>query len=234
VLAVMSAIFLSYAREDAGTAGQLAKVFQDRGWFVWWDRQIAPGRTFDGAIAEALESARCVVVLWSKHSVTSDWVREEAFEGAQGGILVPVTPGDVAVPLGFRRIQAARLPAGTLSAKHVEIVRLLAAVAPLVDRAPRALESEIGAVHGRGGVSREAGPLRDATSLVFAVAFLFPLAVPAWFATGAVVDMTLHSQIGDSVPVFLKGRSGEPGLLQVVSGTIAAVFAARWVWPRIR
>jgi hypothetical protein len=60
-------------------------------------------------IAEALASARCVVVVWSRDSVGSSWVREEADEGRKRGVLIPVLIDEVNPPLGFGRIQAARM-----------------------------------------------------------------------------------------------------------------------------
>ncbi|MDR4497141.1 MAG: DUF1566 domain-containing protein [Candidatus Scalindua sp.] len=84
-------------------------MLEQQGWSVWWDRKIPPGRSFDEVIEEALVGARCVIVLWSKESVKSDWVKEEASEGARRKILVPVLIEDVGIPLGFRRIQAAQL-----------------------------------------------------------------------------------------------------------------------------
>ncbi len=60
-------------------------------------------------IAEALAGARCVMVVWSRESVASSWVREEADEGLKRGVLIPVLIDDVRPPLGFGRIQAARM-----------------------------------------------------------------------------------------------------------------------------
>lgn len=42
---------------------------------LWWDREIPLGKSFDQIIEEALEAARCVVVVWSKQSIKSKWVR---------------------------------------------------------------------------------------------------------------------------------------------------------------
>jgi len=85
----MSDIFISYARADKHKAELLADAFSRKGWSVWWDRQIPPGQSFDDTIESALNSARCVIVLWSTHSVSSRWVKTEAAEGADRGILFP-------------------------------------------------------------------------------------------------------------------------------------------------
>ncbi len=106
----MSDIFLSYAHEDKGTAQRLANVLAAQGWSVFWDPRIPTGKKYRRVIDEELGTARCVVVLWSKHSIVSDWVLEEAEDGQERGILVPVLVEDVQPPLGFRQIQAARLP----------------------------------------------------------------------------------------------------------------------------
>ena len=83
----MSDIFISYATEDLSRVRPLADGLSGRGLSVWWDRQIQAGRAFDEVIAEALASARCVVVVWSRNSVASSWVREEAEEGRKRGVL---------------------------------------------------------------------------------------------------------------------------------------------------
>jgi hypothetical protein len=48
-------------------------------------------------------------VLWSRHSVQSDWVHIEADEAKRRRILVPALIDDVQIPLAFRRIQTANL-----------------------------------------------------------------------------------------------------------------------------
>jgi len=125
----MSDIFLSYATEDRSRTRLLVEALQSRGWSVWWDRTIPPGQTFDSVIESALDDARCVVVLWSKTSVSSDWVKTEAAEAARRRILVPVLIDDVAVPLEFRRIQAARLVGWIGDQAEEEFGKLVRAVA---------------------------------------------------------------------------------------------------------
>jgi protein TonB len=105
----VSDIFLSYASADRPRVKPLVDVLRQQGWSVWWDRTILPGKTWDQVIEAALADARCVIVLWSRDSVQSDWVRTEADEARRRGILVPALLDDVNIPLAFRRIQAANL-----------------------------------------------------------------------------------------------------------------------------
>ena len=105
----MSDIFISYASADRETAHKFADALEGLGWSVWWDREIPPGKTFDQVIEEELNSARCVVVLWSKESVRSRWVRTEASAALDRECLVPALIDTVAIPLEFKRIQAATL-----------------------------------------------------------------------------------------------------------------------------
>lgn len=106
----MADIFISYAREDRPHAEKLARGLEAQGWSVWWDRTIPAGRSFDEVIEEAIEAAKCMIVIWSRSGVASDWVREEAQEGKRRAILVPVLIEEkITIPLGFRRIQAANL-----------------------------------------------------------------------------------------------------------------------------
>jgi len=105
----MSQIFISYASDDEAKAKPLAERLEQEGWTVWWDRYIPPGKTFDEVIEENLDQSICVIVLWSAHSVRSDWVKTEAGEGKARRILVPALIGKVSIPLAFRRIQAADL-----------------------------------------------------------------------------------------------------------------------------
>jgi TIR domain len=125
----MSDIFIGYAREDRDKAKALAELFQQQDWSVWWDRNIPPGRSFDEVIEEALGAAKCVVVLWSKNSASSDWVKGEAAEALQRKILVPVRIESANVPLEFRRLQTVDLSDWKGDAGHPELGAVLEAVA---------------------------------------------------------------------------------------------------------
>jgi formylglycine-generating enzyme required for sulfatase activity len=105
----LSDVFISYATQDRARVQPLVKAFEKQGWSVWWDRRILAGKRYDQVIEAALNDARCVVVLWSRDSIDSEWVANEAEEGRQRGILVPVLLDAVRIPLAFRRIHAAGL-----------------------------------------------------------------------------------------------------------------------------
>jgi hypothetical protein len=104
-------VFLSYAREDRERARTVACALETQGWSVWWDRKIVAGESFDRTIEEQLKSARAVVVLWSIHSIYSEWVRNEAADASEREVLVPALIDDVKQPLEFRRRHAANLTA---------------------------------------------------------------------------------------------------------------------------
>src|SRR4051794_23111021 len=100
----MADIFLSYAEEDREPARKLVSVLEKAGWSVWWDRRIPTGKTWRAVLDAALDEMRCMVVLWSKRSIASDWVIDEAEEGRSRAKLLPILLDAVLPPRGFRQI----------------------------------------------------------------------------------------------------------------------------------
>lgn len=105
----MTKIFLSYDREDLPTARKLAAALEQCGHSVWWDRHIKGGSQYADEIEKALDAAEAIVVLWSKNSIASAWVRDEAAAGRDSGRLVPLSLGECVPPLGFRQYQTLQL-----------------------------------------------------------------------------------------------------------------------------
>src|SRR5436190_9811864 len=102
----ITTLFLSYARADRARAEKLAEVLQNAGYTIWWDALIEGGAQYAASIRTALETADVVMVLWSKNSVDSDWVRDEAALGRDRHRLIPLTLDGTSPPLGFRQYQA--------------------------------------------------------------------------------------------------------------------------------
>ena len=105
----MASVFLSYDRDDADRARLIASALENAGHSVWWDLHVRSGAQFGKVIEEALTAAEAVVVLWSKQSIESAWVRDEAATGRDAGRLVPVTLDGTQPPLGFRQFQTVDL-----------------------------------------------------------------------------------------------------------------------------
>lgn len=131
----MSDIFISYASEDRPRIRPLVDALQKQGWSVWWDRTILAGKSFDDVIEAALADARCVIVLWSRHSIVSRWVRTEAEEADRRGILVPALLDQVTIPFAFRRIQAANLTEWQGRLPNAEFDQLVHAVSSVLSSA---------------------------------------------------------------------------------------------------
>lgn len=129
----MADIFISYANEDRERAAQVASLLESEGWSVWWDRRIPAGRTWRKVLEDALLETRCMMVLWSKNSVSSQWVAEEAEEARRlEKTLVPVLIDPVEPPIGFRAIQAADLRLWDGSIGHPAARLLIADVKSLL------------------------------------------------------------------------------------------------------
>ncbi|MEP9388241.1 toll/interleukin-1 receptor domain-containing protein [Mesorhizobium sp. KR9-304] len=106
-------VFISYAREDAAHAKRLYDALCARGLTVWWDGSLLGGQDFRKSIPDILRGVKRVVVIWSKNSVGSDFVRDEADAARQDGKLVPISIDDAAPPMGFRGIH-------TIKAKSID------------------------------------------------------------------------------------------------------------------
>jgi len=100
-------IFLSYSREDIDRVRPLVLALEKDGFSVWWDGTISPGEKFEETIDREIQVASSVLVVWSAVSVDSQWVKNEALEGMDRDVLVPVMIDSVRLPVAFKQHQAA-------------------------------------------------------------------------------------------------------------------------------
>ncbi len=124
----MSDIFISYSHEDRSKVERLVNVLSTFGWSIWWDRTILAGKVFDEVIEKEIEAAKCIIVVWSRSSVSSKWVRKEARVGEERNILVPVLLDKVTIPFAFRDIQAEDLTDWGGSSEHEGFCNLIQAI----------------------------------------------------------------------------------------------------------
>src|SRR5579875_2767367 len=127
----MADVFISYARADKARVAPLVAAIEAKGWSVWWDPEISPGQEFDDQIDAEIDAAKAVLVIWTPTSVASRWVRGEAREAAERGILVPVRFEQARLPMDVRAIHTTDLDEwneNPASAQAQEFLRALGAM----------------------------------------------------------------------------------------------------------
>ncbi|MFH1940989.1 MAG: toll/interleukin-1 receptor domain-containing protein [bacterium] len=104
----MSKVFISYSHVDRETAESLATRLREAGANVWLDRwQIGIGDSILEKINEGISTSDFLIVLLSKASVSSKWVKEELAEGSvmlaeRGAFILPVLLEECEIPLFLR------------------------------------------------------------------------------------------------------------------------------------
>ncbi|OJY85877.1 MAG: hypothetical protein BGP23_04190 [Lysobacterales bacterium 66-474] len=130
----MADVFISYARADKARVAPLVAAIESKGWSVWWDPEISPGREFDDEIDTELQAAKAVLVVWTPTSVVSRWVRGEARDAAERGILVPVRFDQARLPIDVRAIHTTDLDGWREDSAHPAVQECLHALATMIER----------------------------------------------------------------------------------------------------
>ena len=100
----MADIFISYSSKDRSAIKRISEFFESQGWTTWWDRQIPVAESFESVLMSELDKSKCVVVVWSQHSINSPWVKREAEQALKDKKLVPVILRPVKIPGAFSHI----------------------------------------------------------------------------------------------------------------------------------
>jgi formylglycine-generating enzyme required for sulfatase activity len=135
----MSDIFISYKREEQAAARKLASALENCGWSVWWDPRLRAGERFDDIIEAALKEARCVIVMWSRLSVESRYVKDEATYALNKRKLAPVAIekiDDDALPFRFQGIHTPSLAGWDGSENSPEFQKLVGDIAEIIGSPP--------------------------------------------------------------------------------------------------
>jgi TolB-like protein/Tfp pilus assembly protein PilF len=219
-------VFISYARADRPRLEPLGQALTARGYAVWWDVDIPGGAPFAREIETALHEADVVVVAWSRNSVASDWVRDEAAVARDSRRLAPITLDDTAPPLGFGQYQVVDFSRWSGEPDAREVGRLIQAIDRLCERAG-ALEAAPGAGSSpgrRGGLPRRGLLIGGAVAVpvIAAGGWL------AWRARGSASAAPPHS-IAVLPFANLSGDSSQDyfsdGLSEELRGALARVEA---------
>ncbi len=142
-----SDIFLSYARSDKDFAEKMVSYLQKQGFTVFWDPDIVCGENWTQFLEDYLRNVKCVIVLWSKNSVSSLYVRWEADVGLTRRVLAPVRIDKTELPIGFKFLHTIDLIDWQGQRPPAQISKLLSRV--------RALKNEPSAREDRAVQSRE-------------------------------------------------------------------------------
>jgi len=165
-------IFLSYNREDQARAKLFAEAFEAQGFKVWWDVGLRTGETYDEVTETALRTAAAVVVLWSKKSVQSRWVRAEATLADRNKTLVPCMIETCERPIMFELTQTAELSHWEGSPSDKAWVAFLSDVRGFMERAPAKKHPPLTAAGSLGPAPVAPGPERGGRSTIAIMPFV--------------------------------------------------------------
>lgn len=201
-------IFVSYKTEDRARLVSLVEALEAEGFSVWWDAHIGGGTNWHEDIEEHLDSAKCVIVAWSKRSIGHDghFVREEARRAQRRGVYLPIRLDATEPPLGFGEIQAISLKGwhGDRS-NH----RFLA----LADAVRRRIAGEdvahVMMPHERPGVSRRALLAGGASAIAVAAAGGWLLLKPAPANANRIAVLPFANLSGDPAQAYFSDGIAE-------------------------
>ncbi len=191
----MPEIFLSYSREDQATARRFADGLAREGFSVWWDQSLHAGEDFDRVTEHALAEARAVVVLWSRRSVDSRWVRAEATEAKSNNRLVPVMIEACKRPILFELTHTADLVGWKGDAQDPRWRSLVDGVRRLTGNVEAAAASGSATVAPAGATA--AAARRRPWMLAAAIAVAALVAAGVWY---------LHGRSPTSPPAAASGQ----------------------------
>lgn len=122
-------IFLSYASQDRDRVRPLYDYLSSQGWNVFWDHlSIGAGTFWEEELEKELKVIPCVIVIWSKHSVNSKFVRAEARIAQDRKVLIPIALDDVKPPLSFGELHTINFKSLDYKPDSLEFKHLLDSV----------------------------------------------------------------------------------------------------------
>jgi hypothetical protein len=137
----MSEIFISYSPKDSEVANLIAEALRPAGLSVWRERGILAS-DFAAATQGALDSAKCVILIWSKSAALFQGIQQDirrAIQAWSRNRLLLVALDDTPLPVGLRDIRSIPIGGGSDSGMKELVVRAMGIARP---QPPRALVPE--------------------------------------------------------------------------------------------
>lgn len=134
-------VFLSYSTSDKIIAMQIASALENNGIHVWWDLNSIPlGANWSEFLSDLVLQAVCVVVLWSRKSIESEWVNLEAKAALRRRVLIPILIEHVPIPEAYSMIQSGSLLDWDGDQGHPDVQLIVKAARYFIDSAPTSAE----------------------------------------------------------------------------------------------
>lgn len=127
-------VFISYKREERARCERIANKLRALGLNVWFDARLPSGKSFDREIESTLKQTKVVLVLWSPASVDSEWIRNEASEGKERGVLAAAQLAPCDLPIMFKSTHYETLYEPEFADDHPGWLKILERVAELTNR----------------------------------------------------------------------------------------------------
>jgi len=134
-------VFISYSRANQDVVRRLADAIGGLGYIVWWDEELPAHLSYGEVITEKIGEAKATLVVWSRESAASEWVRAEADMARNQKTLIQTAIDDCTPPLPFNQIQYAAIGDWTGEADHPGWRKAKASLAALCGPAPASAES---------------------------------------------------------------------------------------------
>jgi len=188
----MTDIFISYKREEKPKARKLARALTECGWKTWWDPALVAGERYDDVIGEELKSCRCAIVLWSKLSVKSKYVLDEASYALNENKLVPILLDKTELPFRFRSLHTLDFSAWDGTPGHANFEELHADLCSKIGKPGKPL-----VFNDQGGESTDT-PFWRARRIVIpaVVAVAVAISITAWQRVDPLNGNNGHNGIG--------------------------------------
>ncbi|MFN7179774.1 TIR domain-containing protein [Hyphomonas sp.] len=145
----MADVFLSYARVDLAKAERVKAALEAAGLSVFFDVEgLDGGDVFPDVLDREVKTAGAVVSLWSPHSLSRPWVKQECSIGLKRKCLVPlaIEPlGQLDVPVAFEGLQVIDFTGFHARADTPEWRQLMRALARTLKRPELLGEAQVAA-----------------------------------------------------------------------------------------
>jgi hypothetical protein len=108
----MAQVFVSYAQKDMVEARRILEALEQAGLSVFRETSLAAGVSWADDVRHQIDTAKCVVVLWSQAAAESQFVQQEVAQAIQAwsdGRLVLAVLDETELPRGLGDLPVTRL-----------------------------------------------------------------------------------------------------------------------------